>query len=137
MPRLLYRSLTTVFGWRVHVGPDTNPRSLRNFPMQGNGSEMLRLACCLATEAGLEVYAPVHDAVLIAAPLDRLEADVARMRAAMAEASRVVLADFELRTEAKIIRWPDRYMIPVEAVESPRSEEGRWMMSGSASEHCG
>jgi DNA polymerase I len=80
--------------------------------MQGNGSEMLRLACCLATEAGLDVCAPVHDAVLIAAPLDRLEADVARMRAAMAEASRVVLADFELRTEAKIIRWPDRYMDP-------------------------
>jgi DNA polymerase I len=109
---ILSRSLPTVFGWRVHVGPDTNPRSLRNFPMQGNGSEMLRLACCLATEDGLEVCAPVHDAVLIAAPLDRLEADVARMRAAMAEASRVVLADFELRTEAKIIRWPERYMDP-------------------------
>jgi DNA polymerase I len=109
---ILSRSLPTVFGWPVHVGPDTNPRSLRNFPMQGNGSEMLRLACCLATEAGLDVCAPVHDAVLIAAPLDRLEADVARMRAAMAEASRVVLADFELRTEAKIIRWPDRYMDP-------------------------
>jgi hypothetical protein len=34
------------------------------------------------------------------------------MRAAMAEASRVVLADFELRTEAKIIIWPDGYMDP-------------------------
>lgn len=109
---ILYRSLHTVFGWRVHVGQDTNPRSLRNFPMQGNGSEMLRLACCLATDAGLEVCAPVHDAVLIAAPLDRIEADVALIRAAMAEASRVVLADFELRTEAKIIKWPDRYMDP-------------------------
>ncbi len=42
--------LQTVFGWTVHVGPDANPRSLRNFPMQGNGAEMLRLACCLATE---------------------------------------------------------------------------------------
>jgi hypothetical protein len=30
----------------------------------------------------------------------------------MAEASRVVLADFELRTEAKIIKWPNRYMDP-------------------------
>jgi DNA polymerase-1 len=60
---MLHRSLHTVFGWHVHVGPDTNPRSLRNFPMQGNGSEMLRLACCLAAEAGLEVCAPVHDAV--------------------------------------------------------------------------
>jgi hypothetical protein len=28
----------------------------------------------------------------------------------MAEASRIVLGGFELRTEAKIVRYPDRYM---------------------------
>src|SRR5262249_30715463 len=37
--------LETVFGWRVHVGKDANPRSLRNFPLQANGAEILRLAC--------------------------------------------------------------------------------------------
>ena len=31
------------------------------------------------------------------------------MRAAMAEASRVVLNGFELDTDAEIVRWPDRY----------------------------
>ena len=102
-------SLHTVFGWTIHIGVDSNPRSLRNFPMQANGAEMLRLACCLATERGIEVCAPVHDAVLISAPLDRLEADVARMRAAMAEASRTVLKGFELGTDAAIVRYPDRY----------------------------
>jgi hypothetical protein len=35
--------LRTVFGWAVHAGPNVNPRSLRNFPMQANGAEMLRL----------------------------------------------------------------------------------------------
>ena len=64
--------------------------------MQANGAEMLRLACCLATERGVEVCALVHDAVLICAPLDRLDADIAGMRAAMAEASRIVLKGFEL-----------------------------------------
>jgi hypothetical protein len=73
---------------------------------------MLRVACCLATERGIEVCAPVHDAVLISAPLDRIEADVAAMRAAMAEASRIVLAGFELNTDVKVVRWPDRYMDP-------------------------
>src|SRR5262245_24874977 len=68
---MLTGSLHTVFGWTVHVGENSNPRSLRNFPMQANGAEMLRLACCLATERGIEVCAPVHDAVLICAPLDR------------------------------------------------------------------
>jgi hypothetical protein len=106
---ILSGSLHTAFGWRVHVSDITNPRSLRNFPMQANGAEMLRIACCLATERGIEVCAPVHDAVLICAPLDRLEADIAAMRAAMAEASRAVLAGFELGTEASVVRYPDRY----------------------------
>jgi len=80
--------------------------------MQANGAEMLRIACCLATEREIEVCAPVHDAVLICAPLDRLEADIAAMRAAMAGASRLVLAGFELATDVKVIRWPDRYADP-------------------------
>ena len=109
---MLLGVIHTVFGWPVHVGERSNPRSLRNFPMQANGAEMLRIACCLATERGIEVCAPVHDAVLICAPLDRLEADIATMRAAMAEASGFVLGGFELTTDVKVVRWPDRYMDP-------------------------
>ena len=71
---------------------------------------MMRLACCLATEAGLEVCAPVHDALLLAAPLERLDSDVERLRACMAEASRTVLGGFEVRTDAKVVRYPERYM---------------------------
>ena len=107
---MLTGSLHTVFGWRVRVPEVANDRSLRNFPMQANGAEMLRLACCLATERGIEVCAPVHDAVLICAPLDRLDAEVERMQEAMREASRIVLDGFELGTDAKIIHYPDRYM---------------------------
>ena len=36
-------------------------------PLQGNGAEMLRLACSLATERGVTVIAPVHDALMIEA----------------------------------------------------------------------
>ena len=108
--------IRSVFGWSLRIGPNVNPRSLLNFPMQANGAEMLRLACCLATERGIEVCAPIHDAVLICAPLGRLEANVEAMRAAMAEASRVVLNGFELGTDAELVRWPDRYMDPRGAV---------------------
>jgi DNA polymerase I len=113
---MLYGSLHTVFGWHIHVGADPNPRSLRNFCLQANASEMLRLAACLATERGIEVCAPVHDAFLICAPLERLEADVAVMQAAMAEASRAVLGGFEVRTDVKIVRHPHRYTDPRGAV---------------------
>jgi hypothetical protein len=102
--------LQTVFGWRVHVGPDANPRSLRNFPLQANGAEMLRLACCLATERGIRVCAPVHDALLVEAPANAIETIVARTQEAMREGSELVLPRFSLRTEANIIRFPERYM---------------------------
>jgi len=106
---LLLGHLQTVFGWTIHVGPETNPRMLRNFPMQGNGAEILRLACCLATERGIGVCAPIDDALLIEAPLQQLELEVARTQEAMAEASRIVLGGFELRTEAKMFRYPERF----------------------------
>jgi DNA polymerase I-like protein with 3'-5' exonuclease and polymerase domains len=113
---MLTGSLHTVFGWRVHIGEKPNPRSLRNFPMQANGAEMMRLAACLATERGVEVCAPVHDAFLICAPFDQLDAAIATMRAAMAEVSRVVLGGFELGTDVSVTRWPSRYMDPRGAV---------------------
>ena len=109
---MLVGVIYSVFGWPVHIGERPNPRSLRNFPMQANGAEMLRIACCLATERGVQVCAPVHDAVLIIAQLDNLEAEITAVRAAMAEASRIVLAGFELATDVKVVRWPERYMDP-------------------------
>ncbi len=80
--------------------------------MQANGAEMLRLACCLTTERGIAVCAPIHDAILIEAPVNELEARVEQAHELMAEASRVVLAGFELRSEAKLIQYPERYQDP-------------------------
>ena len=106
----LYGRLHTVYGWQIRVGSDANPRSLRNFPMQANGAEMLRLACCLLTEHGIRVCAPVHDALLIEAPLEELDAAIATTQELMAQASEVVLGGFRLRSDAKVVRYPDRYM---------------------------
>ena len=103
-------SLQTVFGWPLKIGGEANPRSLRNFPMQANGAEMMRIAAIAATEAGIEVCAPVHDAFLIMAPLERLEDDVAAMRCHMGDASKAVLDGFEVRTDAQLFCHPDRYI---------------------------
>jgi hypothetical protein len=100
----------TVFGWEYTPGRDVNPRALRNFPMQANGAEMLRLACCLATERGVTVCCPVHDALLIEADAGAIDGVVRETQAAMREASELVLPGFPLRTEAKVVRWPDRYV---------------------------
>jgi hypothetical protein len=113
---MIHGRIETVFGWRLHIGTDANTRSLRNFPMQANGAEMLRLACCLATERVVQVCAPVHDAILIEAPAAGLEEAVVTARHAMAEASRAVLGGLELATEVRAIRWPHRYTDPRGAV---------------------
>jgi hypothetical protein len=107
---MIHGYLHTVFGWTVRIGREANPRSLRNFPMQANGAEMLRLACCLATEAGIEVCAPVHDAILIEGPADRAAKLVAQTQELMRQSSEIVLSGFSLRSDAKVVIAPDRYM---------------------------
>jgi hypothetical protein len=115
--------LSTVLGWQLHVGPRARPTSLRNFPMQANGAEMLRLACCLATEAGIAVCAPVHDALLIEAPAVGIDDAVIATKSMMAHASSVVLNGLEVGTDADVIRWPDRYADPRGAVMWSRVTE--------------
>jgi DNA polymerase family A len=112
MQGMLGGHLRTVFGWPVHVETGVNPRSLRNFPMQANGAEMLRLACCLTTERGIRVCAPVHDALLVEASDEEIDGVVVQTQAAMEEASALVLPGFPLRAEAKIVRYPERYRDP-------------------------
>jgi DNA polymerase I-like protein with 3'-5' exonuclease and polymerase domains len=109
---ILKGELRATFGWTVHVTADANPRSLRNFPLQSNGGEMLRIACSLATERGIRVCAPVHDALLIEAPAAGIDDAVLECQRAMQEASEIVLSGFPLRTETKIVRSPERYMDP-------------------------
>lgn len=101
--------LATVFGWTMRTENAPRSTTLRNFPMQANGAEMLRLACCLATEAGIRVCAPVHDALLVEGSTTSIEDVVSDTRAAMAEASRIVLDGLEIETDVEVIAWPDRY----------------------------
>lgn len=101
--------LHTTFGWKLHTPRDPNDRSLRNFPVQANGSEMLRLALCFITEAGIKVCAPVHDAILIEAPLEDLDGAVLKAQMFMRLASEVVLDGFSLGTDVDVIRAPDRF----------------------------
>ena len=67
---MLTSRMHTMFGWSLHIGADANPRSLRNWPMQSHGAEMMRIAACLATERGIGVCCPVHDALLIESDID-------------------------------------------------------------------
>jgi hypothetical protein len=100
---------STVFDWVHRLPLEPSPTVLRNFPIQSNGAEMMRLAHCLATERRIIVAATVHDAFLITAHLEQLDADIAAMCECMKEASRVILNGFELFIGVEEICYPDRY----------------------------
>ena len=106
---ILTGRLSTVFGWPIHVTDNARPTALRNYLMQANGAEMLRLACCLATEQGITVCAPVHDALLVEGDVAEIDDVVAATRAVMAKASRDVLPGLEIKTDVSITAYPDRY----------------------------
>jgi DNA polymerase I len=111
-------SMRTVFGWECATGiTEFNERSIRNWPVQSTCADLFRLAYVWGTRHGLMLIAPVHDAVLLESSEDRIEQDVALMRELMRRASRVILnpsaeGTIELRVDAKIVRYPDRYTDP-------------------------
>ena len=101
--------LETIFGWPIHVNAGTKVRTLRNWPMQSNGAEMMRLAACLTTERGITLIATAHDALMIEAASDRIEQAVMEARACMNEASRIVLDGPEVKVDEKIVTYPNRF----------------------------
>jgi hypothetical protein len=109
---LLTGEMRTVFGFKRRVVAGDKATSLMNWHMQANGAEMMRIAAIAATEAGLRVCAPIHDAFLIEAPLSEIDDHVAFMRELMTRAGEIVTGGLPIRTEAKIFRYPDRYVDP-------------------------
>jgi DNA polymerase I-like protein with 3'-5' exonuclease and polymerase domains len=103
------RKLVAAFGWQINVSPATKATTLQNWPCQAAGAEMLRLAVIGAVEHGIKVCAPVHDALLIEAADHDIDAAVELTQDIMGKASRAVLHGTTVQTDAKIIRYPDRY----------------------------
>jgi hypothetical protein len=101
--------IQTCFGWEVLTHRETKTTSLMNFPVQAHAAEMLRWACFLATDRGLVVNCPIHDALLIEGPLDNVESLVTAAQRAMGDAAGIVLDGPRLGTDSKAIRWPDRF----------------------------
>jgi hypothetical protein len=90
--------MSTSHGWRMHCPPGTNPRTIRNFPMQATGAAILHTAIVLAERRNLFVVAPIHDALIAEADVK----DAAEMSRAldrlMRDAAAVVLGQ-ELPTD--------------------------------------
>jgi hypothetical protein len=104
----------TSLDWRLNDAHREKTNSLRNFPMQATCADILRLACCLATEARQEVVAPFHDALLVHVPIEEVDESLELVGGCWARASAALLGGFELRSEVRrekaAFEYPRRYV---------------------------
>jgi DNA polymerase-1 len=101
--------ISTPFGWTMRCPPGINPRTVRNFPIQSTGSEIMRTACILAGRRGIRIVCPVHDAFMAEGEVGQIEDVSIELDRVMRDASRVVLRGYELRTDWQIIRSGEHF----------------------------
>ena len=112
---LMGGKIETRYGWRRKAGPKTKGSSLGNFLVQSTGAEVLRLAITALTEAGHEVVAPIHDAVLVEMDEQGCEEELEAIRTLMKRAGRVV-SGITIGTDVDLVK-------PLEHFEDERGRE--------------
>jgi hypothetical protein len=104
---MLTRRMETQFGWPLYLSSSPNKRTLYNFPMQGNGAEMLRLAAWRLYEAGIIPSMLIHDGILIEASNDE---QIEQAKDIMRAAGRDVCDGFEIGVDIdQMLRHGARY----------------------------
>jgi DNA polymerase-1 len=123
--------LRTRLGWELRVGGIIPSKSefdgqkkpanlltanaLRNWPVQSNAAEILRLAVIEADARGVAIVGTLHDALFIESAVEDIDHHVQLARQAMQDASATILSDpatgryYPLRVDHTVIRAPDHY----------------------------
>jgi hypothetical protein len=100
------RELETQFGWTLYLSHTPNRRTIYNFPMQGNGAEMLRLVAMRMCEAGIIPSMLVHDAVLLEADS---EEQIAHAKEIMEQAGADVCNGFKINVDVERMERGGRF----------------------------
>ncbi|AVP84289.1 hypothetical protein C7K70_09585 [Aeromonas hydrophila] len=85
--------------WGAHVTPLSNPRAVRNWPVQAAGADIMRRSVIGLAEAGIDLRLTVHDSFLIRVPIAEQEQQVAKAITVLKQASASVLGGFELNVQ--------------------------------------
>jgi hypothetical protein len=120
---MLERRIETVFGWPLKISTSPNQRTLYNFPAQGNGGEMLRLAAVRLCDVGIVPSMLVHDGILL--ELDH-EEQIGHAKEIMRAAGRDVCNGFEIDVDEdqKLVhgeRYKDKRSVAKEMWETVMS----------------
>ena len=95
----------TMYGWKYHLTfkEAANPRSIKNWPIQSHGSEMIRHAITAADDAGFEISMCVHDALLVHIKKKDWAKKIFHLVRLMEEASEKIVG-VKIPVEIKVIR---------------------------------
>ena len=105
----LHLEVSTCFGWRMRCPSGMNQRTIRNFPIQSAGAEILHVAGILAERRGIRIVAPIHDAFVIECKAGEEQEASAALDRVMRDASRVVLRGYELNSDVQVVRAGGRF----------------------------
>jgi len=84
--------------WGMHVTPATRIKSLKNWPIQATGADILRRACSLLDANNISVIGCMHDSIMIEVSFGNHQKIIADTGVLMEQASAEVLNGFRLNT---------------------------------------
>lgn len=91
---------------RMRVTNLTKPLSLRNWPIQAYGGDILRRACIDLADEKISVIGCLNDAIMIEIPIKNYKKTRTRAQIVMGNASAKVLSGFRLKTSIDAMYWP-------------------------------
>ncbi|SFF95941.1 DNA polymerase [Neptunomonas qingdaonensis] len=91
--------------WRMWVTSATSLLTLRNWPIQATGADILRRSCSALAAAQIDVIGCLHDAILIEIPIASYQATINKAEEVMQDASAKVLSGFRLKTKVEQLFW--------------------------------
>lgn len=92
--------------WRMRITNSTKPLTVRNWPIQAAGADILRRSCLKLAGHNINVIGCLHDAVMIEIPLNTYAQTIKTAQKLMADASADVLSGFRLKTSIEAMYWP-------------------------------
>jgi len=93
--------------WGMAVHKSTPIKSIKNWPIQAAGADILRRTCLQLAGANIDVVGALHDSVLIEVPLVNHKTSIATAQQIMQRASASVLDGIPLRTTVEQIYLPE------------------------------
>jgi DNA polymerase I-like protein with 3'-5' exonuclease and polymerase domains len=96
----------TSLDWRMTVHSGTRTATVRNWPIQAAGADILRRVCLKLDEADIPVVGCLHDSVMLEIPLEGYDLTIGRAQSLMADASAEVLDGFRLKSTVENIVVP-------------------------------